>query len=474
MKDNLEGIWQDVLRIIEEEIMAPVSYKTWFLPIRAERILDRKLTLSVPNKMIRDIIEQKYMDLLKNSVAHIAKQELDIEIIIGDIPDSDLSIEEKRNKNEVQVNVKDPVIENTGNNVNNSSNGAFLNPKYTFDSYVVGNSNRFANAACFAVADAPGETYNPLFIYGGVGLGKTHLMHAIGHHIKQKDKNLNVVYVSSEKFMNEMIHSIQNNSNEAFREKYRKNVDVIMIDDIQFIAGKESTQQELFHTFNELKDSNKQIILSSDRPPHEIPTLEDRLRTRFASGLIADIQSPDLETRIAILRKKAEADRIIVPNEILTYIATKIKSNIRELEGALIRVMAYARLTDEDISMDLATEALKDLVAETKNRTLSIELIQEVVANYYNLSVDDLKSMRRTRNVALPRQIAMYLSRSLTSTSLPKIGEEFNKDHTTVMHAYSKIKEAMDTASKASAIAVSRQGAAPSIPYLKEVEEYKN
>ena len=445
MKDNLEGIWQDVLRIIEEEIMAPVSYKTWFLPIRAERILDRKLTLSVPNKMIRDIIEQKYMDLLKNSVAHIAKQELDIEIIIGDIPDSDLSIEEKRNKNEVQVNVKDPVIENTGNNVNNSSNGAFLNPKYTFDSYVVGNSNRFANAACFAVADAPGETYNPLFIYGGVGLGKTHLMHAIGHHIKQKDKNLNVVYVSSEKFMNEMIHSIQNNSNEAFREKYRKNVDVIMIDDIQFIAGKESTQQELFHTFNELKDSNKQIILSSDRPPHEIPTLEDRLRTRFASGLIADIQSPDLETRIAILRKKAEADRIIVPNEILTYIATKIKSNIRELEGALIRVMAYARLTDEDISMDLATEALKDLVAETKNRTLSIELIQEVVANYYNLSVDDLKSMRRTRNVALPRQIAMYLSRSLTSTSLPKIGEEFNKDHTTVMHAYSKIKEAMDT-----------------------------
>lgn len=445
MKDNLEGIWQDVLRIIEEEIMAPVSYKTWFLPIRAERILDRKLTLSVPNKMIRDIIEQKYMDLLKNSVAHIAKQELDIEIIIGDIPDSDLSIEEKRNKNEVQVNVKDPVIENTGNNGNNSSNGAFLNPKYTFDSYVVGNSNRFANAACFAVADAPGETYNPLFIYGGVGLGKTHLMHAIGHHIKQKDKNLNVVYVSSEKFMNEMIHSIQNNSNEAFREKYRKNVDVIMIDDIQFIAGKESTQQELFHTFNELKDSNKQIILSSDRPPHEIPTLEDRLRTRFASGLIADIQSPDLETRIAILRKKAEADRIIVPNEILTYIATKIKSNIRELEGALIRVMAYARLTDEDISMDIATEALKDLVAETKNRTLSIELIQEVVANYYNLSVDDLKSMRRTRNVALPRQIAMYLSRSLTSTSLPKIGEEFNKDHTTVMHAYSKIKEAMDT-----------------------------
>lgn len=441
MKDNLEGIWQDVLKIIEEEIMAPVSYKTWFLPIRPERITDRKLTLSVPNKMIRDIIEQKYLDLLKNSVAHITKQELEVEIVIGDIPDSDLSVEEKRNKEEVLINSQDPVVTSNGNTANNWTS---LNPKYTFDTFVVGNSNRFANAACFAVADAPGETYNPLFIYGGVGLGKTHLMHAIGHHIKEKNKKMNVVYVSSEKFMNEMIHSIQNNSNEAFREKYRKNVDVILIDDIQFIAGKESTQQELFHTFNELKDSNKQIILSSDRPPHEIPTLEDRLRTRFASGLIADIQSPDLETRIAILRKKAEADRIIVPGEILNYIATKIKSNIRELEGALIRVMAYGRLTDEEITLDLATEALKDLVAETKNRPLSIELIQEVVANYYNLSVDDLKSQRRTRNVALPRQIAMYLSRSLTSTSLPKIGEEFNKDHTTVMHAYSKIKEATE------------------------------
>lgn len=442
MKDNLEGIWQDVLRIIEEEIMAPVSYKTWFLPIRPERISDRVLTLSVPNKMIRDIIEQKYMDLLKNSVAHITKQDLDVDIIIGDIPDADLSVEEKKNKDDHQAAPAPEPAAPTGPGVNGSF--ASLNPKYTFDSFVVGNSNRFANAACFAVADAPGETYNPLFIYGGVGLGKTHLMHAIGHHIKEKDKNMNVVYVSSEKFMNEMIHSIQNNSNEAFREKYRKNVDVILIDDIQFIAGKESTQQELFHTFNELKDSNKQIILSSDRPPHEIPTLEDRLRTRFASGLIADIQSPDLETRIAILRKKAEADRIIVPDEILSYIATKIKSNIRELEGALIRVMAYARLTDETITVDLATEALKDLVAETKNRTLSIELIQEVVANYYNLSVDDLKSQRRTRNVALPRQIAMYLSRSLTATSLPKIGEEFNKDHTTVMHAYSKIKEATE------------------------------
>ncbi len=436
MRDDLKGIWQDVLKIIEEEIMAPVSFKTWFLPIRPEQITDRKLTLSVPNKMIRDIIEQKYMDLLRNSVVHVTKQELDLDIMIGDLPDSELSVEEKKNKEEVKTEKSAQT---------RSNDASFLNPKYTFETFVIGNSNRFAHAACLAVADSPNETYNPLFIYGGVGLGKTHLMHAIGHEIRKNNKNARVVYVSSEKFMNEMIHSIQNNANEAFREKYRKNVDVILIDDIQFIAGKESTQQELFHTFNELKDSNKQIILSSDRPPNEIPTLEDRLRTRFASGLIADIEAPDFETRVAILKKKAEADKILVPDDILIYIATKIKSNIRELEGALIRVMAYARLTDEEITVELATEALKDLVSESRNRELSVELIQEVVANYYNLSVDDLKGQRRTRNVALPRQIAMYLSRTLTPTSLPKIGEEFNKDHTTVMHAYTKIHEAIES-----------------------------
>lgn len=439
MRDNLKDIWQDVLRIIEDEIMAPVSFKTWFLPIKPEQISDQTLQLSVPNKMIRDIIEQKYMDLLRNSVAHVTKQDLKLDIIIGDIPDSELSFEEKKNKEVVKPKKSAQTTEN------NDNQASCLNPKYTFDTFVIGNSNRFAHAACLAVADSPNETYNPLFIYGGVGLGKTHLMHAIGHEIRRNNKNARVVYVSSEKFMNEMIHSIQNNANEAFREKYRKNVDVILIDDIQFIAGKESTQQELFHTFNELKDSNKQIILSSDRPPNEIPTLEDRLRTRFASGLIADIEAPDYETRVAILKKKAEADQIIVPNDIFLYIATKIKSNIRELEGALIRVMAYARLTDEEITVELATEALKDLVSESRNRELSIELIQEVVANYYNLTVDDLKGQRRTRNIAHPRQVAMYLSRTLTPTSLPKIGQEFNKDHTTVMHAYTKINDAIES-----------------------------
>lgn len=439
-EDNLVDVWQNVLKIIEREIMTPVSYKTWFVPIKPVRLDGETLTLSVPNQMIKDLLDQKYMDLLVNSASHILDQKIDIDIQVGHVPEKKSVPEEKKPEvKKVETPQPTPPVRETPDKNNNGS----LNPKYTFDTFVIGNSNRFAHAACLAVADSPNETYNPLFIYGGVGLGKTHLMHAIGHQIQQRNHDAKVVYVSSEKFMNEMIHSIQNNSNEAFRQKYRENVDVILIDDIQFIAGKESTQQELFHTFNELKDNNKQIILSSDRPPNEIPTLEDRLRTRFASGLIADIQSPDFETRVAILKKKAEADKISVPDDILVYIATKIKSNIRELEGALIRVMAYARLTNEDITVDLATEALKDIVNEANNKEISVELIQDVVANYYNLSVDDLKSSRRTRNVAMPRQIAMYLSRTLTSNSLPKIGEEFNKDHTTVIHAFTKIQESI-------------------------------
>ncbi len=437
MKNNLTNTWQDVLKIIEEEITNPVSFKTWFLAITPEKISDREIILSVPNSMTRNMIENKYLPLTKNAVAHVTKKDLEVKIIIGDLPENEMSIEEKREKDSIKED------KNQDSFLNGSSYGN-LNPKYTFDSFVIGNSNRFAHAACLAVADSPNEAYNPLFIYGGVGLGKTHLMHAIGHQIIKNNKNAKVVYVSSEKFMNEMIHSIQNNSNEAFREKYRKNVDVILIDDIQFIAGKESTQQELFHTFNDLKDSNKQIILSSDRPPNEIPTLEDRLRTRFSSGLLADIQPPDFETRVAILKKKAEVERYIVPDDVLIYIATKVKSNIRDLEGALIRVIAYARLSDRDVTVELATETLKDIVADSASKAISVELIQQVVANYYNISVDDLKSARRTRNVAFPRQIAMYLSRTLTSTSLPKIGEEFKKDHTTVMHAHTKILEVME------------------------------
>lgn len=436
----LQDIWQDVLKIIEGEISAPVSFKTWFLPMVPESLSQDELVLSVPNRMIKDIIDQKYADLLTNAVQHVVHKDVSVRLHVGEPPAEPIEKPKKNKAGEskkAQKSAQEP-------EENFHLNGSYLNPKYTFDSFVIGNSNRFAHAACLAVADSPNETYNPLFIYGGVGLGKTHLMHAIGHQILEQNKSAKVVYVSSEKFMNELIHSIQNNTNESFRRKYRDNVDIIMIDDIQFIAGKDSTQQELFHTFNELKDSNKQIILSSDRPPNEIPTLEDRLRTRFASGLLADIQSPDFETRVAILKKKAEAEGIVVSDDILVYIATKIKSNIRELEGAFIRVLAYARLTNDEITVELAAEALKDIVSDSQSRELSVELIQEVVANYYNITVEDLKSQRRTRNIALPRQIAMYLSRSLTGNSLPKIGEEFNKDHTTVIHAYTKISEAME------------------------------
>ncbi|VTQ81428.1 chromosomal replication initiator protein DnaA, partial [Hathewaya histolytica] len=316
-----------------------------------------------------------------------------------------------------------------------------LNPKYTFNSFVIGNSNRFAHAASLAVAEAPAKAYNPLFIYGGVGLGKTHLMHAIGHYILQNNSKSKVVYVTSEKFTNELINSIKDDKNEEFRNKYR-NVDVLLIDDIQFIAGKERTQEEFFHTFNALHEANKQIILSSDRPPKEIPTLEDRLRSRFEWGLITDIQAPDFETRIAILKKKADVDNLNIDNEVMVYIANKIKSNIRELEGALIRVVAYSSLTNKQINVDLAAEALKDIISNKQSKQITIDLIQDIVSSYYNLKIEDLKSARRTRNIAFPRQIAMYLCRKLTDMSLPKIGEEFGgRDHTTVIHAYDKISE---------------------------------
>ncbi|MCG8254766.1 chromosomal replication initiator protein DnaA, partial [Clostridioides difficile] len=314
-------------------------------------------------------------------------------------------------------------------------------PKYTFDTFVIGNSNRFAHAACVAVAESPAKAYNPLFLYGGVGLGKTHLMHAIGHHIVSQKKDSKVVYVSSEKFTNELINSIKDDKNEEFRNKYR-NVDVLLIDDIQFIAGKERTQEEFFHTFNTLHEANKQIIISSDRPPKDIPTLEDRLRSRFEMGLITDIQAPDFETRIAILRKKAQLERIDVPNEVMSYIAKNIKSNIRELEGALTRVVAYSSLSNRVISFDLATEALKDIITTSKNEEINVLRIKEKVSSVFNLKMEDFNSKKRTRSIAYPRQIAMYLTRELTDLSLPKIGEEFGgRDHTTVIHAHDKVSK---------------------------------
>jgi chromosomal replication initiator protein len=314
-----------------------------------------------------------------------------------------------------------------------------LIPRYVFDEFVVGNSNRLAHAASLAVSESPAKAYNPLFIYGGVGLGKTHLMHAIGHYILSQNKNAKVYYVSSEKFTNELINSIRDDKNEEFRNKYRT-VDVLLVDDIQFIAGKERTQEEFFHTFNALHEANKQIIVSSDRPPKEIPTLEDRLRSRFEWGLITDIQPPDFETRIAILKKKSERDKVDIPSEVFEFIATKIKSNIRELEGALNRVIAYSTLTKREVDISLVNEALKDIFSSTHMRKIDVDLIKSIVAEYFNIKFEDFESKKRTRQIAYPRQIAMYISRELTDLSLPKIGEEFGgRDHTTVIHAYEKI-----------------------------------
>ena len=303
---------------------------------------------------------------------------------------------------------------------------SLLNPKYTFNTFVIGNSNRFAHAASLAVAEAPAKSYNPLFIYGGVGLGKTHLMHAIGHYILSQNPKSKVLYVTSEKFTNELINSIQTNKNVEFRNRYR-NVDVLLIDDIQFIAGKESTQEEFFHTFNALHEANKQIIMSSDRPPKEIPTLEDRLRSRFEWGLITDIQPPDLETRIAILKKKADMENLEVDNEVLAFIAKRIESNIRELEGALTRIVAYSSLTNSNLDVAVADEALKDIIFNHRPKKITPELIQNVTADYYQLKVEDLKSKKRNRPIAYPRQVAMYLCRELTDLSLPKIGDLFGE-----------------------------------------------
>ena len=439
MDAQLNNLWEQALNIIKGEI-SEISFNTWIKSCTPISISDNILKLSVPNEFTKGIPDTRYKDLLIQALKIVTSRKFKIEFYL----ESDLE-EEKENEEKQKEEKKENTNDVDGSIVVSDEMSATLNPKYTFQSFVIGNSNRFAHAASLAVAESPAKAYNPLFIYGGVGLGKTHLMHAIGHYILQENPKAKVVYVSSEKFTNELINAIKDDKNEEFRNKYRK-VDVLLIDDIQFIAGKERTQEEFFHTFNALHEENKQIILSSDRPPKEIPTLEDRLRSRFEWGLIADIQPPDFETRMAILKKKADVEGLNVPNEVMVYIATKIKSNIRELEGALIRIIAYSSLTNRDVSVDLASEALKDIISNKESAPVTVKTIQESVANYYNLRIEDLKSQRRTRNIAYPRQIAMYLSRKLTDMSLPKIGEEFGgRDHTTVIHAYEKISENLKT-----------------------------
>ena len=430
---DIVSLWKKTLQLIKGEV-ASASFETFFkntVPIETN---SNELTLLAPTEFAEDILRTRYLNLIESCLSQLTSNKFEIKII---------SDSNEVEQNPLKTSNNNHIINNNSNN-NIIRNYPRLNPKYTFDTFVIGNSNRFAHAACVAVAESPARAYNPLFLYGGVGLGKTHLMHAIGHSIMKEQNDAKVVYVSSEKFTNELINSIKSDKNEEFRDKYR-NVDILLIDDIQFIAGKEGTQEEFFHTFNALHEANKQIIISSDRPPKEIPTLEDRLRSRFEMGLIADIQPPDFETRIAILKTKAQIENIDIPNEVMNYIATYIKSNIRELEGALTRVVAYSSLINKDISYDLAVEALKDIVTTSESQEISVNRIKEKVSTAFGIKMDDFNSKKRTRTIAYPRQIAMYLSRELTDLSLPKIGNEFGgRDHTTVIHAHDKISKDLE------------------------------
>ncbi|NLT20167.1 MAG: chromosomal replication initiator protein DnaA [Syntrophomonadaceae bacterium] len=405
--------WKKVLQLIRDEI-GDTSYEIWFSQVKYNTMRNNKVFITVPNTLTREWIESRYLETMQNQMRSLTVQDVSL------------------------VLTTEPVTEKEGSFPS-------LNPRYSFDTFVVGNSNRFAHAACYAVGESPSRAYNPLFIYGGVGLGKTHLMHAIGHHILTQENSSRVMYVSSEQFTNELISSIRDDKTAAFRNKYR-NIDVLLIDDIQFLAGKERTQEEFFHTFNTLYEANKQLVISSDRPPRNIPTLEDRLRSRFEWGLITDIQPPDLETRIAILRKKAQTDGLNIPYDILDYIANYIESNIRELEGALIRLVAFATITNKPLNMDTAAEALKDILPPPGPTKITIEMIQKEVCSYYNVETSELISKKRHKQIVLPRQVAMYLCRSLTDASFPQIGDQFGgRDHTTVIHSVEKMEREIQT-----------------------------
>ncbi len=444
MNENIESIWQTALYEIEKKLNKP-SFETWIKPTKPVAIKDSILFLKVPNDFSRDFIESRYSNLINKTLEDVCDLNLSVKFVISD---SSESVDEEEDfweeSSEQEYVIKSNQKENNSFSSEKYKNNNFwLNPKYSFETFVIGNGNRFAHAASLAVAECPSKSYNPLFIYGGVGLGKTHLMHAIGRHVLINNGFSNVVYITSEKFTNEFINAIRDNKTNDFRNKYR-NIDVLLIDDIQFLAGKEQTQEEFFHTFNALHENNKQITISSDRPPKEIPTLEDRLRSRFEWGLITDIQPPDLETRIAIIRKKARLENFELPNEVILYIAKEINTNIREIEGALIRIVAYSSLSGYKIDLDLAKEALKDIITPYKAENVTIDYIQKITAEHFKLKKEDLKSKRRTKNITVPRHIAMYLCREITDFSLPKIGEEFGgRDHTTVMHAHHKVVEDM-------------------------------
>lgn len=440
MLEKLKLQWEEILLQLKEEyeIMEP-SFNTWLLPLKPYSIEDNVLKILVPDSGSNfiAIIKKKYEKQLQVTIAEVTGYSLNIEFISED------SVKDKKKTSR-------HLIQNSTYDVNQAViQNANLNPRYTFETFVVGANNNLAHAASLAVAESPGEVYNPLFIYGGVGLGKTHLMHSIAHFILKNDPNAKILYVTSEKFTNELIDAIRNKNNfttTEFREKYR-NIDVLLIDDIQFIIGKESTQEEFFHTFNTLYESKKQIIISSDKPPKDFETLEERLRSRFEWGLSVDIQPPDYETRMAILRKKEELENYNIDNEVIKYIASNIKSNIRELEGALTKIVALSKLEkNKEIDIALAEEALKDIISPNSERKITSELIIQVVAEHFGITTLDISSQKRNKEVARPRQIAMYLCQNMTGDSLQLIGRYLGgRDHTTIIHGRDKIAKELKT-----------------------------
>ena len=419
-REELDEFLEKTKELLKGEV-TKISYETWIKDLELQSMENNTIVLIAHTQFQKDSIMSRYYDLFKNTFKYLTNKEWEITVVLNETEEGGGQSSSAQPEHYTQ-------------NLNSN-----LNPKYTFESFVVGNNNRFAHAAALAVAEAPATSYNPLFLYGGVGLGKTHLMHAIANEILVHNKNTSILYVTSEKFTNQLINAIKDNKNEQFRNKYR-NIDVLLIDDIQFIAGKERIQEEFFHTFNALHESGKQIVISSDRPPKDINFLEDRLKSRFEWGLIADISNPDYETRLAILRKKAQLDNIIIDDDILSNIANKIDSNIRELEGTLNKLIAKASLINSPITMEMAEKAINDVVTQ-QEKILSIELIQETISKYFNISVNDLKGIKRSVDVTFPRQIAMYLCRNVAGQPLTVIGSKFGKrDHTTVLHACNKIE----------------------------------
>jgi chromosomal replication initiator protein len=413
----LMNLWDDVLEKVEKKLNRH-SFATWFRPTSYLAVHGSTLLVRVPNAQFKEWLTKNYHGVIGEALQELQRADISVKFE----PESD----------------SPPASPTTATTDAETPLAVSLNPKYTFESFVVGASNQFAHAAARAVAEIPSKSYNPLFLYGGVGLGKTHLMHAIGHYIHARNRHLNLLYISTDRFINEMINAIRFDRLPAFRQKYRA-IDVLLVDDIQFIAGKDRTQEEFFHIFNALHDSQKQIVISSDCPPRQIPTIEERLHSRFEWGLIADIQPPDIETKVAILRKKAEAERVELPENVALFIASKVRTNIRELEGSLIRLIAYSSLTGRDIDLSLTREILRDLL-HTEDKPITIEMIQKFVADHYNVKLTELKAKNNSKAIAVPRQIAMYLTKTLTHASLPEIGKGFGgKHHSTVIHSVRKI-----------------------------------